>query len=229
MARKRNPVTGQFVAEDGNMNLTYSDHDIHHISHEVTYLSTADSGPNDDYADVQRFEITERGLDPDELAELRAIRVDAAMTFEAAGAQDSIGSVRASVECGYNLSGTEFLLSGRDSELVDTDGSGTDDFDVLTGSTDEVGQLFHGRLSCIIPYDDDSNGNGAGGHLQRLDETISYPQMTGTGPVVDSADDFVSRIRMNIENSITTVGCNVNYSLFYLVEETESGRTRFGR
>lgn len=225
----RDPDTGQFQAGmDGG--LTYSDHDVHHVLHELRYLDTADAGPTTFTSDTQQFEITERGLDPDELAELRGIRVTASLRVQADGAQDSRGAVFCDIDAGFNLTGDEFLSVNPVADGIDVDDSGTNDFQSFTKDTDEVGQLYSERLSAGIGFDDDANSNGGvGGGEPVTSELISYPGLTGTGPVVDSVDDFSSRIGMSVSNVITTLACDVRYSLYYAVEESESGRTRFGR
>lgn len=227
----RDPQTGQFVESDGDMSmLTYADHDVHHCRHLLRYEDDADAGPTVGTDNVERYEITERGLDPDELAELRAMRITATVRVRADGAQDSRGSVLAEIGAGFNLSGTEFIGTAADATSIDVDDSGTADFTAQTRDTDEVGQLYTQRLSTAIGFDDDANANGgSGGGEPTISETISFPALTGTGPVVDSADDFVSRVNLVVNNSITTVETDVRYTLYYAVEETESGRTRFGR
>lgn len=217
------------VNPSAGMDMTYSDHDVHHVLHELRFQDTADSGPNDMLRDTRQFDITERGLDPDELAELRGMSVTAVAIFRAAAATDSVGSFSARVGAGYNLTGDEFLQAEPNVTSIDNDNSGTDDYQIRTRDTDEVGQLYSTSLSGSTPYDDDANGNGGGGVLPLSTTTIDFTELTGTGPVVDSADDFSSSIDLEVLNVITDVGFRMLYSLYYAVEEQEGGRTRFGR
>jgi len=209
--------------------LSYADHDVHHVSHRLEWLSGADSGPDDSYRDTRQYQITRRGLDPDELAELRAIRAQYAMDVRVSGSQSEPGSVSAKIGAGYNLSGSELLSADPSFENVDVDDSGTPDYQVEFTDTDEVGQLLSTRASTIVPWGDDTNGDGGGVALATDSETIDYTELTGSGPVVDAVDDFVSSIELVVRNTVETVAITTNYVLYYAVEESESGRTRFGR
>lgn len=227
----RDPETGQYRSDGNGSKLTYADHDVHHIRHEVLFRDTADSGPNDNYADEQQFEITARGIDPDELAELRTLTVRAALVVDdAPEVQDEIGGITADLGCGFNLSGTEFLNAGGASlSSVDNDNSGTADYQIVTKDTDEVGQLWSATLSAYPGFSDTADGTGGAGSMPVVTQTLDLSGMFGTGPFVDSADDFTSRVALNLDNLITGVGVNVQYSLGYRVETMEGGRTRFGR
>lgn len=216
---------------DGPM--SYSDHDVHHLRHEVFHPRSADSGPTTAVSSVEQFNITERGLDPDELAELRAVRVQASLSVlpQAAGSsQDQEGAFRLKAGAGFNLSGDEFLgIQGTQSESFDVDGSGTTDFQAITKDTDEVGQVYTAQLDGLLPVQNSTDANGAGGFTPHLEEKMDFDELTGSGPVVDAADDWTSLIRLETDNVVESLNGAVRYSLYYMVEETESGRTRFGR
>jgi len=214
---------------DGSGQLSYADHDIHWISHEVDFLNTSDvTATGEAFADEQQFDITERGLAPDEIAELRAMVVNVTGTFTADGPQDSINSLRVDVESGFNTTGDEFVTVDPAEETLDLS-TADDDVRIRTKDTDEVGQLFSSSFLLSTPYDDDSNGNGAGGTIPVYRDSISFTDLLGSGPIVDANDDFVSRIALDVQNTVTTQGCHVTYGLYYAVEEIEGGRTRFGR
>lgn len=218
------------VRRSGDGDLSYSDHDVQHISHELAFLDSADAGPTLTFEDVREFEITERGLEPDELAELRAMRVALSIgTDDSPIAQDEIGAVSAVFESGYNLSGTEFLSRGRDTDLIDTDDSGTDDFQAIFRDTDEVGQLTFDQMDLYLGYSDTSDGTGGAPGGPERSYMIDFATMFGSGPFVDSVDDFKSSIRMNVSNVVADCKVKAAYSLYYRVMESESGRTRFGR
>lgn len=215
-------------------NFSYADHDVHHVRHDVGFLASADSGPTVAYEDVQQFEITERGLDPDELAELRAMVVHCSVGSVVDNSeQDTASCIDAQFECGFNLSGDEFLFDfgSADSTNIDTDDSGTPDFRSAVRDTDEVGQLFHGRLFAYPGYRTDvsSTGGGGAGGMPVLRDTYVFDDLTGTGPVVDAVDDFSSRVALDVNNSVVGLTASASYQLFYAVEESDSGRTRFGR
>lgn len=225
----RDPTTGQYVSGDGSQ-LTYADHDVHWIRHEASFLASADSGPLTGLNDVQQWEITERGLDPDELAELRALTVD--VTLGTVGDpidQDEIGEINLRAQAGFNLSLDEFVLNNASTEGVDVDNSGTDDFNVVTNDTDEVGQLFAANLHGYPGYSDTTDGTGGAGGMPSLHETIHFPAMFGSGPVVDAVDDFSTHLRLDVNNMVAQVTAQATYQAVYAVEESESGRTRFGR
>jgi hypothetical protein len=225
----RDPETGQFRA-GGNGGLSYADHDVQWILHNVTFLDTADSGPDTALADTQQFEITERGLDPDELAELRLLTVDVALSLdEGVVDQDEIGGFVASVDYGFNLAGEEYLSAGGTATNEDVDDSGTDDFTVITRDTDEVGQLGSHELAMYAGYSDTTDGTGGSASCPRFYTQIPFATMLGTGPVVDAVDDFTSRVRLTAENMVGGGQVSVRYGCYYAVEESETGRTRFGR
>lgn len=226
----RDPETGQFVSDSGGSMLSYADHDVQHINHDLDYLATADVGPSATITDVREWDVTARGLDPDEIAELRAIRVN--FTLQQAGSpisQDEIGSVRASLDTGYNLAGTEFLSAGPSTTTLDTDSSGTDDARVSFKDTDEVGQLTADQLSATVGFSDTTDGTGGSNGFPQVTYTMPYPGLTGGGPVVDSADGFQTRVELDVNNMVAGIGASARVSLFYAVEEVEGGRSRFGR
>jgi len=225
----RDPETGQFVSS-GNRSMTYADHDVHWVRHALNFDDGADSGPDTVTNDIRRFEITSRGLDPDELAELRLLTIDASL--KAGGTpidQDEIGSVTAAIDYGYNLDGTEFLSATPNTEGIDVDDSGTDDYIAQFRDTDEVGQLGAHTLSMYPGYSDTTDGTGGSGSCPHFRFSFPLAAHLGTGPVVDSVDDFCSRIRLVINNMVADAAVDVKYGLYYAVEESESGRTRFGR
>lgn len=210
----------------GDGMISYADHDVHHVLHEVRGIGGEN---NPAFEDIQQFEITERGLDPDELAELRAARVAVGVVFTADQPTDSVGSARFEMGAGFNLNGEEYLQAGANGLQVDVDGDGDDDYQIFTKDTDEVGQFWTYVDTLSAPYDDDANGNGGGGLATQEVEMLNMADLFGSGPFVDSADDFTSRIRVVEQNSIATLGVRILYSLYYSVEQTEGGRSRFGR
>lgn len=208
---------------------SYADHDVHHIAHKVQWSASADSGPSDFLESIEQFEITERGLDPDELAELRAARVQVSTALETTTNQGLPGNVEAFVGAGYNLSGDEFVQKAKDETTVDADNSGTDDFIIATKDTDEVGQIYSSKVVGSAAFGDGSNGVGGGGNHISQAELLPMADLFGAGPFVDAADDFSSRIAIQVNDMLDSVSCNVVYSLYYDVSQTEGGRSRFGR
>lgn len=209
--------------------VSYADHDVHHIRHSVQWRSDADSGPSDTIEDIQQFDITERGLDPDELAELRAMRVTLFTLTTTTVNQGLPGTVVARIGAGYNLTGDEFLLSEADSTRIDTDDSGTDDFIVRTNDTDEVGQVYHATVQETVNFGDGTNGVGGAANDSMPSELLNMAELFGSGPFVDSADDFSSRIFLAVNDVLESVEIGISYSLYYDVNEVEGGRSRFGR
>lgn len=209
--------------------ISYADHDVQHIRHRVCWRSDADSGPSDSYESIEQYEITDRGLDPDELAELRAMRVTVSMYQSTTVNQGNPGSVLARIGAGFNLSGDEFLQADSTTQAVDVDNSGTDDFVIARRSTDEVGQLYTALEDHDLSFNSTGNslGGGAGDNLSQ--QILNFNDLFGSGPFVDAADDFSSRIQLVVNDVLETVCCEVGYSLYYDVNQTEGGRSRFGR
>jgi hypothetical protein len=204
---------------------------VHHVRHTVEWDSGADAGPDDTYADERQFEITARGIDPDELAELRAIvvRLNVGPGTDVI-AQDEIGAIQGTMECGYNLSGEEFLGAGGGSSFdIDSDASGTDDYVVRTKDTDEVGQLCYDTLSAWVGYSDTTDGTGGSAAGAERFYIMNMADLFGSGPFVDAADDFTTRITLGVKNLVGEARAVASYSLYYDVSEVEGGRTRFGR
>jgi hypothetical protein len=157
------------------------------------------------------------------------MRVTAALFQSTTDNQDGAGTVNAEVEAGYNLSGTEFLQKSPDFENIDIDDSGTDDFTAQNKDTDEVGQLYAERLCGGLAGGSAADSNLSSGYFPSKTQTFDFVSMLGSGPYVDSADDFVSRLVVEVDDAVETVGCEVLYTLYYAVDEVEGGRTRFGR
>lgn len=226
----RDPETGQFVSRSDSM--SYADHDVHHVRHEVRWDGdTADSGPNDALTSEEQFEVTARGIDPDELAELRGMVVNVSIEPGlTVGSQDETGAVVAQYGSGYNLSDDEYLQGGGATiTAVDTDDSGTDDFVVATKDTDEVGQLTHDTLSMYLGYSDTTDGTGGSSTGPSYRYFMDFGKAFGSGPYLDAADDFTSRLRLSARNTVADVRATAQYTLYYNVLEVEGGRTRFGR
>lgn len=215
--------------QDSSSGLSYADHDVHHIRHRA--LNQPASG-GDDYVvnAVEEFEVTERGLDPDELAELRAMRVSVGAEVTAQEPQDSRGEFSFNIDAGFNIGVSDALnQQDTDSTDFDPDGDGTSEARSDVAETDEVGQIYTLSDNYNVGFDDDANGNGGGGSNVPVVETIDFAGMFGEGLYVDSADDFASVIAVKADNVVELVAVNVTYSLYYNVQETEGGRSRFGR
>jgi len=206
--------------------LTYSDHEIQHIRHQLSFNGGEPSSPP--IEDERQFEITARGLDPDEIAELRGMRVQVSTFFDADTAEDNVGSVRIDADAGFNLSGTEVLSLGASTEDKDPDDDGTDEGEARFRTTDEVGQLWTWSGVVSAPFDDDTNGNGGGAYAVNQTEMLVFPDFLGTGPVVDVNDDFTSKLRCLETANESELGVEVRYSLYYLVDEIEDSRPRYG-
>lgn len=233
----RDPETGRFVAHDDHdhdhhHHRSFADHDIHHIRHDLRFLPSADAGPNVVHTEDRDWEITERGLDPDELAELVGLRVSATIGTDVDPiSQDEIGHITGWFQTGFNLSGDEFLVSQgtQATEDFDVDGSGTADFRSFTRDTDEVGQLTADRLDGYLGYSDTTDGTGGAGGMPELNYVLNFRQMFGMGPIVDAADDFSTMVGLDINNVVAGATAKMTVSAYYEVEEYEHGRSRFGR
>lgn len=211
---------------------TYADFDVHHITHKITAPNSRDD-PTQVVKREEQFEITERGLEPDELAELVAFRVETSINVDHNAVPPAKpGSCVVEAGAGFNLSGQEFVQEG--GELLatfDDDNSGTDDAQVRANDTDEVGQLWFSNYGTAITFEDEGSGTGGPAAASgRYPEVINLREMFGEGPVVDSVDDFTIRHRFELSSvDVYRVTSKLNFSLYYRVMETESGRSRFGR
>lgn len=209
--------------------MSYADHDVHHVKHKLSQRPGT-GGADVEFVSTEQFEITERGLDPDELAELKAMRVSIGVDVAAGQGQDSRGEIGYTVEAGFNTQGGETIRTvDTVNDQKDPDGDGTDEINVSTADTDEVGQIYTMADVVNVGFDDDANGNGAGGQSNVTTETLNMAELFGSGPFVDSADDFVSVIEFRPDNVIEFVAVDVVYTLYYDVSVTEGGRSRFGR
>lgn len=218
------------IQDSGSGGVSYSDHDVHHIRHTLN-VEPGTGGITTTVDDIRQFEITERGLDPDELAELRAMRVSVGCRVRSGQPQSQRGELSFQVGAGFNLSGNEFLaIADNDvEEFIDPDGDGTDEIKARTTDTDEVGQIYHMTDSYSVGFDDDTNGNGGPTNSAPHAEVLDMNELFGSGPYVDAADDFSSLVQFRPSNVIERLACEIKYSLYYDVSEVEGGRTRFGR
>lgn len=215
--------------QDGGGPISYSDHDVHHIRHNVTVAAGA-GGDDLEQAAVEELEITERGLDPDELAELRAMHVSVGAVANGGEPQSQRGEFSFTVDAGFNIGENDGLFGGEGTATAfDPDGDDTDEIVSRIRDTDEVGQIYAFADNFSIGFDDDTNGNGGATSTSSMTETVNMSDLFGSGPYVDSADDFVSVINVEPDNVIERFGVEVAYSLYYNVEQVEGGRSRFGR
>lgn len=207
----------------------YAGHEVHHVTHEVDFLGSADAGPSNDFADSRTWEVTDRGLDRDELAELRGIKVS--FSLQSAGdpsAQSQIGSVRGYLGAGYNIEGSEWLSWGADTDFVDDDDSGTDDYRIQTKATGEQGQIVADRIASFIGFGSGADGAGGAAGLAETNYFLDFSRHFGRGPVLDSNDDLKTRIRLDVNNSVIGIGATASLSLYYVLHEFEGGRPEFG-
>lgn len=207
----------------------YSGHEVQHIHHDVDWLATADAGPSNTIDNVQRWEVTDRGLERDELAELRAVKVS--FSLQQVGdpsSQDEAGSVRAFLDGGFNLSGDEFLSLGPSTAQIDDDNSGTNDYRISTKSSGEQGLLFADRIAGNPGFYEGASGAGGAAGFPNVHYFLDFGEHFGTGPVLDVNDDFVTRIELDVNNMVAGVGATAGVSLYYVLHEFEGGRPEFG-
>lgn len=209
--------------------VSYADHDVHHVRHKVVNRSGT-GGDDITFTSSEQFEITERGLDPDELAELRAMRISIGSRVEAGADQTQRGELSFTIDAGFNTSDAEVIRRvPTDFEQFDPDGDATNEIGVSTSDTDEVGQIYTFADNLNVGYDDATNGKGAGGQNNAETEMLNMADLFGSGPYVDAADDFVSTVHVEPDNIVELAEVDVVYTLYYNVQQTEGGRSRFGR
>lgn len=206
----------------------YSDHEIHHVRQGLNVLENQDAG-NFAETNASQFEITQRGLDNDELAELVAFRVQYGVALGPVSSQTAPGTVRVEFGAGYNLQDEEFLQVGGTFTTEDIDSSGTDDIQTVEADTDEVGQIWAAQTGATLPIDDSTDGPGAGADVEFDNEMVDFRAMLGGGPILDATDDFTPRVRVDQNNAGVRVEAQAVYTLYYDVETMEGGRPRFGR
>lgn len=208
------------VNPDGPDGVTYSDHEVQHIRHDLDIDETF-SGSTETV--TEEFNITERGLDNDELAELVHFTVRTGIIQGGQATDDpNPGFVRMESGAGFNLAGSEFLLDSPNSESITT---GLTEF---TRNTDEVGQVWSVQLSSTAPNFDSTNGAAASDEGNILQYSIDYRDKFGSGPFLDSTDDFNSKHVVTAENLDAAMRVISIYTLVYDVQELERGRSRFG-
>lgn len=197
-----------------NMLNTYSDVQAHHI----LYRLEIEAGATDE--NTEEFNVTERGLDNDEIAELIAFRYDVACFSE--DHENDVGSSGVfTLGAGYNLVQDEFLSYQPDIlNLSNTE--------ITTKDTDEQGQIFSSAVSIGRNTDDDASGSAAGATGQRDAGIVNYRDLFGSGPYLDSTDDLRIRIQGRSDPGVTAISTELRLSLYYLVGEVEGTRATFG-
>lgn len=208
---------------------SYSDHEIQHIKNGLAFLDGADAGPNTSVTDENQFNVTERGLDNDELAELVYLRADIALYSNSVGDQTTRNIIIANTDFGANLAGQENLNAFSTSEDFDVDDSGTDDFSRFEHVTDEAGQFYSEELHAGIGFRDTGNSVGANQSIDRVQIEMPFRAITGGGPFLDSTDDLTSRFNMSVSNAIDSAKLTERIYLVWDVDTVEGGRAAFGK
>jgi hypothetical protein len=216
----RDPETGQFTGgSGGHSGLRFSDVEIQNIGFRKEGTL---GGADGDSASRNDYEITERGLDHNEIAELVFMYRDYYLAAESTGGTGSDatapGSLEGAASLGVNLEGAEDIVS--DQPYVD----GPDSV------TDERGQLDFVEAEIAVLYQDTANQNGGGGNSMGRDRTMNWRHHFGRGPAFDSADDL--SLRMDVEKhgagGDTRAKSHVYYQLGWVVHEVEDIRPQFG-
>jgi len=205
----------------------YSDHEYQWIRHRVRFLSGADAGPDLAEAEQPQFEPTTRGLDTDELAELREVYVSASTRHQNndASSQSEVGEVIGQGSFGINLDGGEFLRPGSNSIFRDVDGSGTDDLEIQVDDQEEPGLLGEFSTTATAGFVDATNGPGGSGSAARQQYRLTFGPV-GSGPVVDRTDDLDLRHRLIVRNQVTECLSEVVLGLRWRPMTVEGGRAK---
>lgn len=215
------------IQDSGGM--TYSDHEVQWIRNSMTFRDAADSGPDTNVTDEAQFNVTERGLDNDELAELVYLRADISLAINSVGDQTTANAFNAFTDWGANLAGTENLLTDDSKEFFDVDDSGTDDFVREERVTDEAGEFVSEILRATIGHRDTANSVAGGADNDRVQVEIDFRDVYGGGPFLDSTDDITNRVFFDVNNAIDSATLDQILTLGWRVETVEGGRAAFGR
>lgn len=208
---------------------SYSDHEVQWILNDYQFKDAADAGPDTSLEDEAQFNVTERGLDNDELAELVYLRADLDLGVDSVGDQTTRNFFEVVTGWGANLSGSEYVSTDNDFEQFDVDDSGTNDFQRNSRTTDEAGQWIAESLRATIGFRDTGNSVGANSTTDRVQVTMDFRDLFGSGPFLDSTDDLTNRIFMNVDNAIDGARLDQRLMLVYDVQTVEGGRAAFGR
>lgn len=150
------------------------------------------------------------GLDTNEVAELVYLELYAEVEFEDDLAdQDVATSTEMRGSFGVDLDEDDEIgnLSGKNGEVTSlNNAASTEDqiaVKVRSFDRDEVLQTY--RLTATPPFDDQTNGPGGAAGSTHFYAEKKYRNLTGRGPVLDSADNLT--IVNNLITSDTVIAC----------------------
>lgn len=192
----------------------YADHEVQSLSFKVVNDGT---GPTGIEGELLADPVQQRGIDNDELAELVGMYRFAFLQPQGAMDQTNGDVMDFEFNMGINTKGkSEALtdLSGNAEIAEDTVTGGG----VTLGESDDPGILDGGGIVGSI-------GNDTGTVSERF---IDFRDVLGSGPYVDATDDLVFQGEVS-NNGSDTVNGEVEYILYWDVEELPEGRSSFAR
>lgn len=232
----RDPETGQFVGDDGEM-IDYSSFEYQHIS-----LDHTEQGQNDanSRAFVQLDPLQDSGgLDTNQLAELVAMRVTVDVSNDDfTTVEGSPGTTQFRGVFGVNLnSGDDLLRNTEEVALVDPSQNIEDNGALLfernsnaqiritSHDKDEV--FHHFQATATSPFDNAGASTGGGGGYTFQVETVAFRDLVGRGPVVDAGDNL-SFVTQLVKNRVQAgAEGSVRMTLIWDVSEVNDAARRF--
>ena len=222
----------------GSTATEYADHEVQIVSGRVTVDTDFFDGTTADY--IHSTEpVSKRGLDSNELAELKAMYRTCSIRIGALddNLQTELGDATAEVALGVNMGPDELPTRTTIVGTDVTDSSATTVINDQNGGSfsvanfEEPGILDVTRATGAAGYEAATSGAGAGSQATTATERDFDFSVLGSGPYLDRTDDLDLAMELETVNLSDGVVCQVEvtYILYWDVHEAQGGRGAFAR
>lgn len=182
-----------------------------------------DGGDDDDagQSSTISYDVTERGLDRGEIAEVVAIHTTASMNLQESevATQTEPGSVHISNSFGTNPDGDGSV--GLTPAEISLESVSNVEFGFNSATQDELGILDQVEIGYNMPFSDATNGFGGGGMVPTVDHLLNLKEMFGRGPMVDRFDDFFSHYLVTVRSISDKQEMNLKRRVWYQIHDRE--------
>lgn len=210
-----------------NSGLAYIDVEEQVIRESIE--AEAESDDSESQSLETSYDITERGLDRGEIAEILAIAEEWSIYRDDSQATGQVerGSVRFRNEFGTHPSPSTF-----DSSTVEEEVEGDITFKLNNGQADEAGVFSLLSLKLQTGQSEvntaDGYAFGVGGDFDHGNRIIDFHGMFNEGPLVDRFDDLFSHWNVITHNLSDDYNLDINRQIWYNVMEKDEAEMRFG-